>query len=281
MNRLRFVLRQRASRYGTPALIAAGAFRLFVCPAFAELAVREVEIKPRAPESHVPKITAQGRFLAPQAVSAVDVSADGEIITADAIVPSHVTASVALNQNGSLAAILEYGAWSWVRTQPAIGKWNPPIHALHFLPRQAGLLRVFDGNGHEWLRERLPREGLYEVGVSAGTGVVWYWPAAWFARGMAGSVWQPVDQDARVLYRVALALKTRISSTVAGVTRTKRAAWFRSSASGCFPGVRTWFSQGTACGPMERSSSPGWSSKRSNLLGPKPPRNETMGVPAP
>jgi len=70
-------------------------------------------------------------------------------LAADALVPGHVTAAVALNRDGSRVAVIEYIVWGWVRNGPAIGKWNPPIHVLNFLPKQRGRLRVFDGDGNE------------------------------------------------------------------------------------------------------------------------------------
>ena len=45
------------------------------------LPVRSVLIGEPSPKSNVPAATAQGRFLAPQAISCVDVSADGKSIT--------------------------------------------------------------------------------------------------------------------------------------------------------------------------------------------------------
>jgi len=125
-------------------------------------------------------------------------------LAADALVPGHVAASVALNHDGSRFAFVEYGIWSWVRTRPAIGKWDPPIHALSFLPQQRGRLRVFDGNGKELLHESLVEEGMFEVGLSPDAHAVWCWPTAWFARGMAGAAWLPVNRPASTLYRVEL-----------------------------------------------------------------------------
>ena len=125
---------------------------------------------------------------------------------ADAIMSGHVAASCALNRDGSRAAVIEYGVWCWARSKPAIGKWNPPIHALNFVPRQRGQLRVFDGNGRELVSESLPEEGLFEVGFADDQ--VWCWPTAWFARGMAGAVWLPVDSQARRLYRIELDSRT-------------------------------------------------------------------------
>src|SRR6185436_8734304 len=95
-----------------------------------------------------------------------------------------------------------YGVQCWVRSKPAIGKWDPPIHTLNFLPKQRGRLRVFDGNGQELFRNSLPEEGLFEVGFCSDTNAVWCWPTTWFARGMAGAAWLPVDRPARTLYRV-------------------------------------------------------------------------------
>jgi glyoxylase-like metal-dependent hydrolase (beta-lactamase superfamily II) len=125
-------------------------------------------------------------------------------LAADALVPGHAAAAVALNRDGSRVAVVEYGVSVWVRSGPAIGKWDPPIHALNFLPRQQGRLRVFNGAGRELFSEWLPEEGMFEVGFSRGADEVWCWPAAWFARGMAGAVWLPVDRPARTIYRVAI-----------------------------------------------------------------------------
>ena len=57
--------------------------------AFADLAVHQVQVAPLAQKSRVPDVTAQGRFLAPQAISAVDVSADGKFITVGTMAFSH------------------------------------------------------------------------------------------------------------------------------------------------------------------------------------------------
>jgi hypothetical protein len=52
-------------------------------------AVRHVQVAAPAARSNVPEVTTQGRFLAPQAVSAVDISADGEFITVGTMAFSH------------------------------------------------------------------------------------------------------------------------------------------------------------------------------------------------
>ncbi|MEX2141364.1 MAG: MBL fold metallo-hydrolase [Pirellulales bacterium] len=125
-------------------------------------------------------------------------------LSSDALTPGHVAAAVALNRDGSRVAVVEYGIWGWVRNGPAIGKWDPPIHVLSFLPWQRGRLRVFDGAGKELFSELLPEKGMFEVGFTSDADEVWCCPTAWFARGMAGAVWLPVDAPGRTLYRVAL-----------------------------------------------------------------------------
>ncbi|MFA6546032.1 MAG: MBL fold metallo-hydrolase, partial [Limisphaerales bacterium] len=132
---------------------------------------------------------------------------DGFRLAADAIAPGTVTAAVALNADGSRVALVEYAVQVWTRTGPAIGKWDPPIHALNFVPQQRGRLRVFDGTGKELLREWLPEAGLFEVGFGGDADAVWCWPASWFARGMAGEPWLPVQTDARTVYRLDVAAR--------------------------------------------------------------------------
>ena len=134
-----------------------------------------------------------------------ELAKDGFRLAADAIAPGTVTAAVALNADGSRVALVEYAVQVWTRTSPAIGKWDPPIHALNYVPTQRGRLRVFDSNGKELLREWLPEAGLFEVGFGGDADAVWCWPTSWFARGMAGEPWLPVLADARTVYRVNVA----------------------------------------------------------------------------
>ena len=140
---------------------------------------------------------------------------DGFRLAADAVVPGTVASAVALNADGSRVALVEYAVQVWTRTGPAIGKWDPPIHTLNFVPTQRGRLRVFDGNGRELLREWLPQAGLFEVGFGGDADAVWCWPASWFARGMAGEPWLPVQVDARTVYRVDVAARTALAFTFA------------------------------------------------------------------
>jgi glyoxylase-like metal-dependent hydrolase (beta-lactamase superfamily II) len=53
-------------------------------------------------------------------------------------------------------------------------------------------------------RETLPEEGMFEIGLGNEAEEVWCWPTAWFARGMGGTPWLPVDRPAGTLYRVEL-----------------------------------------------------------------------------
>jgi len=124
-------------------------------------------------------------------------------LAADSLVPGTVAAAVAVNSDGSRVALVEYGVWGWVRSGPAIGKWDPPIHVLNFVPRQRGRLRVFDEMGQELWSDLLPEAGMFEVGFGGDRGDIWCWPASWFARGMAGAVWLPTDAAARTVYSVS------------------------------------------------------------------------------
>jgi hypothetical protein len=45
---------------------------------------------------------------------------------------------------------------------------------------------------------------MFEVGLTSRMNEVWCWPSAWFARGMAGSAWLPMQAAAHTLYRVEL-----------------------------------------------------------------------------
>ena len=140
-----------------------------------------------------------------------ELAKDGFRLGADVVVPGTVTAAVALSADGSRVALVEYGVQVWTRTGPAIGKWDPPIHALNFVPTQRGRLRVFDGTGKELLREWLPEAGLFEVGFGGDADAVWCWPASWFARGMAGEPWLPVQADARTVYRVDVPTRSALA----------------------------------------------------------------------
>lgn len=123
---------------------------------------------------------------------------------ADAILPGTLVTGIAVNQDGSRVAIVEHAVWCWQRKGPVIGKWDPPIHVMNFVPRQSGRLRVFDGDGKELFKQMLPAAGQFEIGFGPQAGELWCWPAAWFARGFHGADWLPTDPPASSLLRVTI-----------------------------------------------------------------------------
>ena len=85
---------------------------LLVESAWADLTARRVEIAPPATESRVPEVTAQGRFLAPQAISAVDVSADGRFITVGTMAFSHDANVWQFGPDGTVLAKRHFPPWA-------------------------------------------------------------------------------------------------------------------------------------------------------------------------
>jgi glyoxylase-like metal-dependent hydrolase (beta-lactamase superfamily II) len=123
---------------------------------------------------------------------------------ADKIVRGSIASAVAFSRDGSRVAVLEQGLWCWVRTGPVIGKWDPPIHVIPFVPIAPGVLRVFDREGMELLHEPMPEAGPFELGFAEKADRLWCWPASWFARGMAGEPWLPVASKACTAYEVLI-----------------------------------------------------------------------------
>jgi glyoxylase-like metal-dependent hydrolase (beta-lactamase superfamily II) len=121
----------------------------------------------------------------------------------DVLVPSTIVTGLAVNHNGTRIAIIEHAAWTWVRRGPVIGKWDPPIHAMNFVPRSRGRLRIFDGQGNELFQGLLETADQFEIGFGASPHHLWCWPASWFARGVKGAVWMPTDSSAKLIYRVS------------------------------------------------------------------------------
>jgi len=121
-------------------------------------------------------------------------------MSADALIPFRVAASVGVNRDASRVAVTEYSGWLWVRNSPAIGNWDPPYHTIPFLPRQRGWLRIFEASGSETVRMALPEEGLFDVRIDRRGDVVWCVPMRWFARGAGGCAWLPTDRGANTLY---------------------------------------------------------------------------------
>jgi len=129
-------------------------------------------------------------------------------LRADALLPFWVAAAVAVNADGSRCAFPEYAGWLWIRARPAIGRWDPPYHAIPFLPRQRGWLRIVNGSGEDISRTQLPEEGLFDVKINGAGDLAWCYPLSWFARGMAGCAWRPADDDARTVHGFDVAGKS-------------------------------------------------------------------------
>jgi glyoxylase-like metal-dependent hydrolase (beta-lactamase superfamily II) len=154
-----------------------------------------------------PTAEAAGIAPLPEPVKDFPELAENFALRPDAVLPFRVAASVAVNADGSRIAVTEYAGWLWVRAKPAIGSWDPPYHVIPFIPRQRGVLRVFDGSGAEFAPLPLPTEGLFDVRLDSDGNWGCCAPLSWFARGMAGSAWLPTDSDARRIYRFTISPK--------------------------------------------------------------------------
>src|SRR6266446_129423 len=80
--------------------------------AFGELTINEVRIAPSSPKSRVPEATRQGRFLAPQAISTVDVGADGKVITVGTMAFSHDANVWQFSPEGTVIAKRHFPPWA-------------------------------------------------------------------------------------------------------------------------------------------------------------------------
>jgi glyoxylase-like metal-dependent hydrolase (beta-lactamase superfamily II) len=72
-------------------------------------------------------------------------------------------------------------------------------------------LHVFDREGREVYQGWLPTEGMFEIGFANVANEIWCWPTSWFARGMAGAVWLPIDSPARTVYRIGIEDKSSVA----------------------------------------------------------------------
>jgi glyoxylase-like metal-dependent hydrolase (beta-lactamase superfamily II) len=115
------------------------------------------------------------------------------------LAPFRVAVSVALNGDGSRAALTEYGGWLRIKRERGIGGWNPN-YPVPFCPRQRGWLRVFGRGGEELTSTELPAEGLFEVKLNRRGDTLWCVPLSWFARGLAGRAWLPADSGANTVF---------------------------------------------------------------------------------
>src|SRR5262245_9360103 len=75
-------------------------------------AVQHVQVAPLAPRSQVSEVTAQGRFLSPQAVSALDISADGRFITVGTMAFSHDANVWQFAPDGTILARHYFPPWA-------------------------------------------------------------------------------------------------------------------------------------------------------------------------
>src|SRR5881409_537388 len=112
MNDLKFTIHELLKNPGCPTMAVLSIALLFAGRAFADLAVRHVEIAPRALETRVPDVAAQGHFLAPQAISAVDVSADGKFITVGTMAFSHDANVWQFGPDGAVIARRHFPPWA-------------------------------------------------------------------------------------------------------------------------------------------------------------------------
>src|SRR2546422_2967019 len=112
MSDLKFAFRQLLKNPGFTSVPALSIALLLGGRAFADLAVGHVELAPRALNSRVPEIAAQGRFLASQAISAVDVSADGKFITVGTMAFSHDANVWQFGPDGTVIAKRHFPPWA-------------------------------------------------------------------------------------------------------------------------------------------------------------------------
>jgi hypothetical protein len=80
--------------------------------AIADLAIREIRIALSAPISRVPEATRQRRFLAPQAISAVDIAADGKVIAVGTMAFSHDANVWQFSPDGTVIARRHFPPWA-------------------------------------------------------------------------------------------------------------------------------------------------------------------------
>src|SRR5580704_5920661 len=154
---------------------------LFAAPVCAELIVERIEIAPPDAQSRVPDVAAQGEFLAPQAVSAVNVSGDGKFITAGTMAFSHDANVWQLRADGAIAAKRHFPPWAPMQvatlaggralavglaysrvTSPDPTVWFGPADALFGDSLTDDLLEA-DSRDGEWARLR-PGEGDWRTG---------------------------------------------------------------------------------------------------------------------
>jgi len=95
--------------YAVAALVFA---EIFTSRAVAASAVQHIQIAPLALKSQVPEAAAQGQFLSPQAISAIDISADGRFITVGTMAFSHDANVWQFAPDGTVIAKRHFPPWA-------------------------------------------------------------------------------------------------------------------------------------------------------------------------
>src|SRR5262249_49180547 len=85
------------------------------------LAVKSLAIAPPVARTAVPEVSAQGRELAPQAVSAVDISADGSFITVGTMAFSHDANVWVLAPDGAVISKANLPPWAPMQVATLVG----------------------------------------------------------------------------------------------------------------------------------------------------------------
>ena len=122
MNDLKFTFRQllKNRRFSAAILVGSTSCMLtaiflaaiFTAQTVAAPAVQHVPIGLPAAKSHVPEVTAQGRFLAPQAVSTINISGDGKFITVGTMAFSHDANVWQFAPDGTVIARRHFPPWA-------------------------------------------------------------------------------------------------------------------------------------------------------------------------
>src|SRR5574341_2624553 len=94
------------------AVALVGFAEILTSSAVAAAVVQRVQIMLPAVRSHLPQVTAQNNVLAPQAVSAIDISADGKIMTVGTMAFSHDANVWQFAPDGTILAKRHFPPWA-------------------------------------------------------------------------------------------------------------------------------------------------------------------------
>src|SRR5262245_31861546 len=112
MNNRGFAFRQWIMNRGFSVVAGFTLVLLWASVASADLPVRQVQIASPASRSRVPEVMARGRLLAPQAISAVGISADGKFITVGTMAFSDDANVWQLSADGTVLAKRYFPPWA-------------------------------------------------------------------------------------------------------------------------------------------------------------------------